>query len=163
MWTPCPFPVHRERRLRGPALAQAPRLEEDSHQGLHHPASHAYVLILSRIMQILHLPQPFPRSPHVGVLFFFLLFATSCVPKSQVRLTPMMLTDSQRACAARPVWRWARGAITFRLYLLAPGLPRPSPPLPDQPWLLSGTRGSLSHERHHSVPPTQGAVSPPGL
>lgn len=162
MWTPCPFPVHRERRPRGPALAQAPRLEEDSHQGLHHPASHAYVLILSRIMQILHLPQPFPRSPHVGVLFFFLLFAPSCVPKSQVRLTNDAHRQPEGVCGQARVEVGSRG-ITFRLYLLAPGLPRPSPPLPDQPWLLSGTRGSLSHERHHSVPPTQGAVSPPGL
>lgn len=121
-------------------------------------ASHTQVLILSHIMRVLHLPQPFPRSPPVGVLFFFLLFAPTCFPKSQARLPRTMLTDTQRAG-----WRWARGAITFRLYLLAPGLPRPSLPLPDQPWLLSRTRGSLSHERHHSVPPRLGAVSPPGL
>lgn len=77
--------------------------------------------------------QPFPRSPHVGVLFFFLLFATSCVPKSQVRLTPMMLTDSQRACAARPVWRWAQGAshsgfICWHLAFHAQALPSQTNP-----------------------------------
>lgn len=50
------------------------------------------------------MPQPFPRSPPVGVLFFFLFFAPTCFPKSQARLPRTMLTDTQRAG-----WRWREG------------------------------------------------------
>lgn len=161
MWTPCPFPVSLGMTSQRSCPRPGPPAnwpEEDSNQGLSpsclpHRSPHSLPYNAA-----LHLPWPFPRSPHVGVLLFVLLFAPTCFPKSQARLPRTMLTDTQRAG-----WRWARGAITFRLYLLAPGLPCPSPPLPDQPWLLSRTRGSLSHERHHSVPPRLGAASPPGL
>lgn len=118
-----PFPFHR-----GPARAQAHRPEEGSHQGLSPACPPRYVLILSRIMQILCLPQPFPGVPTLE-------FCSSPFSLSHhAFLSPSQTHTDDAHVQPGP----GGGAITFRLYLLAPGLPRPSPPLPDQPWLLSG-------------------------